>query len=267
MSYPYVHWGDYGDEKHTCSSAENTFGVPVGTRMVLPDGRTFYLAQASTAAAIGAGQVVQEQSTPSASVDMDVPLATSASVGDTTIGVALTASTVAADAYASGYIYINDAEGEGHVYRVKENTAIAASGASASFTVTLEENDAVAESCKATTTLVGLYPSPYKNVIVRPTTLSGRAIGVTPTEVTAGYYFWCQTWGEAACLVAATVAVVYQEFISDTAGTAGAIAQADTIMADTGSLGDDILEQRLGYALCIAAVDTDYQLVFLTISH
>lgn len=263
MSFPVHIEGSFGQEKEVSASA-SPFGVPLGSRMALPDGRKFVLCKASTAAAIGAGHVVQEPATLSASADMDVELLAAAAVGATSLTVRL-ASTVAKDAYEGGYVYINDGDGEGHIYRIKNNTAITASGAAVATTVTLEDGDALTESCaisaSVTETLVGLVPSPYNNVIVRPTTVSGRAVGVTPREVTAGYYFWAQTWGEAACLVAATVCVAYSAVISDTAGTAGAVA-----VRETDSAAASPNEQILGYAGVIPAVDTDYQLVYLTIA-
>ena len=46
-------WGNYGDEKATSTS--EVFGIPLGTRMILPDGRVFYYAFSQ--GAIGAGQL------------------------------------------------------------------------------------------------------------------------------------------------------------------------------------------------------------------
>jgi hypothetical protein len=254
--------GYYGDEKATCASAANTFGVPVGTKMELPDGRVYRLARASTAAAIGAGHVISAPD-PNASADMDVELLVAAAVGDTTLTVRLP-STVAANAYAGGYVIVNDGDGEGHIYKIKENTAITASGAATATTVTLEDNDAlaqsVAKSAAGTESLVGLIQNPYMDVIVRATTPDERAVGVTTVSASAGYYFWAQTWGVAAVLAGATVCVAFSTVVSDTAGTAGAAVFQNSATAAV------LNEQVIGYATNVAAVNGDYQAVFLTIS-
>ena len=47
-------WADFGAEKKETASAEHA----LGTKMVLPDGRTFYYAKNSSAAITSAGMIV-----------------------------------------------------------------------------------------------------------------------------------------------------------------------------------------------------------------
>jgi len=255
-------YGYYGDEKATCTSAANTFGVPVGTRMVLPDGRVFRLARASTAAAIGAGLVCQAP-VPNASSDMDVELLVAAAAGATALSVRLP-TTVAANYYAGGYVLVNDGDGEGHIYKIKENTAITASGAATVTTVTLEDNDAlaasVAKSAAGTETLIGLRKNPYMDVVVNAVAGTETEVGVTTVSASAGYYTWLQTYGDGMGLAAATVCVAFSAVMADTAGTAGAITLMESATAA------NMNHRILGYATNVAAVNTDYQSVFWTIS-
>jgi len=241
-------FGDFGDEKVTGSTKLHRFA----TRMVLPDGRIYKYGLAN--GAIAAGAICQASATIGAD-DMDVPLASQASVGDKTISVTAQ-GTIAEDAYAEGYIYINDSDGEGHIYTVRSN---AAGTSSNTMVVTLEDGDtvAVATNSTAATTLCGLSFNAYKDFIIYPTTTSGHAVGVTTTSVGDNEYAWLQTWGPAAVLC--DVAFVPGNHVRVSDGTAGS---GEPLDRDASNENDE----TIGVAMKIAPVSTDYGLVNLTIS-
>src|SRR4030042_2004512 len=110
MSFPVSADGSFGQEKVVTTTKK----VPLGTRMVLEDGRAFRYCKAGEA--LGAGTLCQ---TPLAIADhdMDLPIALAAAVGATSISVTIATTAVTADQYMDGYIYINDGAGEGHIYR------------------------------------------------------------------------------------------------------------------------------------------------------
>ena len=244
-------WGDFGDEKVTGSTKLH----PLGTRMVLPDGRAFRYAE-NAGTALHAGVVVQAAAATAAD-DVDVPLAAQASVGDKTISVTAQ-GTIAKDKYADGFIFINDGTGEGLVYKIASN---AAGTSSNTMVVTLYDGDtvAVATDSTAASTLCGLALNTYKDVIISPTTVSNVAVGVSTTSVTADYYCWLQTWGEAAVLVNAA-GVIGQHVRVGGASTAGGTEDMDFD-------GSGENEQLIGVQMNIAPTSAgDYGLIFLQIA-
>ena len=106
-------WGDYGDEKLTSTTED--LGLILGTRMVLPDGRVYRYAFTNGAAP--AGQGVQS-SAALANHDSDLAVASAAAVGAKSVSVTLGGTAAAKDLYANGYLFVNDVNGEGHVYKI-----------------------------------------------------------------------------------------------------------------------------------------------------
>jgi hypothetical protein len=248
-------WGDYGDEKVTSTTAD--FGLTVGTRMVLPDGRVFRYAFSDGAA--GAGTGVQS-SIALANQDQDlVPAAAAVGAKSVTITFGTSPNTdVTADQYANGYLFVNNVDGEGHVYRIRGESAHVAADVSASpaVPVYLQDGDTIAEAL-TTSSKVGLVANPYMNVIPSPgAAQTARTVGFCAAEVADNSYFWAQTWGEAALLADGTLVIFTPLRVSD--GTAGAVEAYDSDAASQ--------EQEVGFATNILAATGDYQFAFLTIS-
>ena len=242
-------YGDYGDEK--VSSTTEDLGLDLGTRMILPDGRVYRYAFTNGAAP--AGQGVQS-SAALANHDSDLAVASAAAVGATGVSVTLGGTAAAKDLYANGYLFVNDVEGEGHVYKILGHDAIGSGGTG---TINLMDGDSIKEALVAGSSQVGLVLSPYKDVIPTPGgAQTGRCVGYAPTEVADDSYFWVQTWGEAAVLADGTLVIFRPVRVSD--GTAGAVEEY--------SSQTDAEEQEVGYATNVLAASTEYQFVFLTIS-
>ena len=233
-------FGDYGDEKITSTSED--LGLVIGTRMVLPDGRVFRYA--FTDGAAPAGQGVQS-SAAVANHDSDLAVAAAAAVGDKSVSVTLGGTAAAEDLYA---------EGEGHVYKIRQHDAIGSGGTG---TINLMDGDTIKEALVAGSSQIGLVASPYMNVIPTPGgAQTGRCVGYAPTEVADNAYFWVQTWGEAAVLADGTLVIFRPVRVSD--GTAGAVEEY--------SSQTDAEEQEVGFATNVLAATTEYQFVFLTVS-
>lgn len=176
---------------------------PVGTRMHVPDGRVFRLAQA-TATAIGVGRAVQ-----ACQPDMRVRnKGIAAHDGANTITLAGVntsaglASLLAGD-YAEGMLYVVSGGGSGYVYRVESN---AAADASTNTLKILIEADSIV-GLVHNTTRVTLLKNRFRDVALADAPPSAAVIGVTPVAVTASYYFWLQTHGAAAVLQEGALAV------------------------------------------------------------
>ena len=249
-------YGDYGDEKITSTAADT--GNPLGTRMVLPDGRVFRYSFAN--GAVGAGKGVQS-SIALANQDTDLAVNSATAVGANSVSITFGTSPntdVTADQYASGYLFVNDEAGEGHVYRIKGTNAHVAADVSASpaVDINLEGGDTIATAL-TTSSQVGLVANPYKDVIITPAgAQTARCVGYTATDVADDEYFWAQTWGEAALFADGTLVIFESVRVSD--GAAGAVENYAT---ETGAE-----EQVVGFATNFLAATTEYQLVFLQIS-
>jgi len=250
MSFTYgTIWGDYGDEKVTSTSED--FGVTIGTRLILPDGRVFRYAFSNGAA--GAGTGVQS-SAAVANHDSDLAVAAASAVGAKSVSVTLGGTAAAEDLYANGYLFGNDVEGEGHVYRIRQHDAIGSGGTG---TINLMDGDTISEALVAGSSQVGLVANPYMHVIPSPGgAQTGRTVGFAPAEVADDSYFWAQTWGEAAVLADGTLVIFRPVRMSD--GTAGAV---ENYASQTASE-----EQVVGFATNVLAATTEFQFVFLQIS-
>ena len=167
-------WGNYGDEKVTGTTQLH----PMGTRMVLEDGRVFYYGQTDGAQTAGA---ICQSAVGVANHDMDLATNT-ASAGDKSVTVTVGGTAATEDQYKDGYLYVNDGTGEGHIYKIRQHDAIDSSGSGA---INLYDGDAIAVGFAAAT-IVGLAKNPYKDFVVYPTTATGHAVGVAATEAGSG---------------------------------------------------------------------------------
>lgn len=169
--------------------------LPVGTRGVLPDGRVYYYAKNSAAAAIVAGDLLTTEVQTAQFTELAV---NTAAVGDTTLTITLGSTAVTANEYQEGYIIPIDELGEGITYKIKAHPA--ASGTAACiFTL----YDPIHVGFAAATT-VQVVKNPWCDVVQAVAGQAHVPIGVSNVAVTAGnstpYYFWCQTWGICSIL-------------------------------------------------------------------
>ena len=248
-------YGDPGDEKVTGTTKIH----PYGTRMVIGGDRVFKYGGISSAAAVGAGKIVQA-AVPHAGHDMDLVIPTAIAVGDKSITVTTTATDVAKDFYADGYVYINDGAGEGHMYKIRSNAALDYSD-SAALTLNFHDGDTCAEAID-TSALAGVFQNPYSNMVVSTagahSARTGVITGVCTTEMTASYYGWFQTWGPAAVLIS-TSATIVGKHVRTSDNVAGAVEPL--IRAGTNEDWEEI-----GIAGIEGAADTDYGVIDLRIS-
>lgn len=198
---------------------------PLGKRLVLGDGREFiYCKNSSTA--LDPGKLVQSP----AWVSTEVNLATDNDTGGlgTTSVLITTGSTVAADTYAEGFVFIDTSTGAGSALKIKSHPTLAsAEGAFVLY-------DPVPVAWGDSTT-VSLVKCPYKEVVVAIDTSgteTGSPVGVPLIPVSASYYFWAQTKGVSVVWIEGTVAVGVPLMQGS---TAGAVAAGDSTMAELGT--------------------------------
>jgi hypothetical protein len=242
-------WGDFGDEKVESSTQTH----PLGTKLILPDGRTYYYALNSSAAIDSAGLIVDGIAAVAAH---DKDLAAEAASAGATSFTTSTSLTVTKDQYAGGYAYINVTPGAGEVYAVRSNTAVSSA---ASLSITIEDDGGLATALTSSTRF-GLMYSPYKDVklIDGDGTMTTGPLGVTTIPVTASYYCWLQTSGPAAVLIGAQV---------DVLGDAIAVSQvsAESGGAERTDYSDEADIVNIGTSMGVAGADNEFTWVMLNI--
>lgn len=266
MSYPNVIFGTFGDEKVTSTSKIG--GLPLGTEMLLPDGRKFRHAMAG-ATAIVPGKLYEGPAIQAQAAISDATLAVnSAAVGATSINITKGAGTaMSANTFAGGYIWTASSVGTGigYLYKVKSHLASAGTAA-ATIAVLLEENETVKVALAGGTTTAGLGKSPYDGVVLTTadTVNINTPAGVSCSSAAASAFVWLQNKGPAAVMSDATLLIGAAVVASSAA--AGAVAPFIAPMASTGAAGTTTDGWFiLGHCMAVAAASLKYALIDLNI--
>tara|TARA_B100000519_G_C14186740_1_gene411115 strand:+ start:221 stop:988 length:768 start_codon:yes stop_codon:yes gene_type:complete len=253
MAFPYAISGVPGYEKDESSSQKH----PLGTKMVFPDGRTFYYAKNSSAAITTGGMIVDGKAAVGAH-DMDVPVTAATAAGSSTISLEVPTTDLTKNQYANGYLVFNDGPGEGEIYEIESHPAHDASeDATAVFTI--RDRGGIATAL-TTSSLAGLIVNPYTDVklLDGDGTMTTGPLGVTCAPVTANYYCWLQTSGIGSVAIGAQVAVVGDGLtISQQSDESG--------MAERTDYSDEADLANIGVAIAIASASPDKQLCLLNI--
>ena len=222
----------WGAEKATTTTKREH---PLGAVGMTPDGRCFRWAFAGEA--IGAGQLVMQKAPSNTNHANDIPT-TAASVGATTVTITPAGGALTENQYEDGIIFINDVDGEGHMYAIRSHPA---ADAAAAVVLTLHETvrEALTSSSQS-----GIVENDYKDVeIYDADDIDGPALGVAPAEVANDEYFWLQTRGRASVLIQGTVVVGDAVEASQT--TDGAVClhdvSANTDQAPVGVVGTEVV--------------------------
>jgi len=218
----------------------------LGTLRITRDGRKFRYAKAGTSA-LSAGKAGQMKA--AAANHVNIAVASNVAIGDTQMTVTLGATAASENDYEDGYLHVNDATGEGYQIPISGNSAGASAG---SCVITLDDPMPVA--LVAGTSQVTLVPNPWNGVTETTTEEAGFA-GVAARAVTASYYYWSQTGGQAIALASGTGAVGSNVTFG---AAAGSLLVLSTTIAET------VVQPIVGYLNAIVQVDTEYKPVFLT---
>tara|TARA_R110002167_G_scaffold85056_1_gene230962 strand:+ start:366 stop:1304 length:939 start_codon:yes stop_codon:yes gene_type:complete len=229
----------YGTVDPYAESSTQLF--PLGSRLLY--GNTVYRYGKMGAAAVTAGKCV----THAASIAHHFDLTPTAGVaaGETAISVKTAGTDITLNQYANGYLYVNDAAGEGQMLRIKSNPAHDHS-ADPSIVITCYDDLATAITTSSRITLI---PDPNSALIGQAATTTGATMGVTIVDMTAAYYGWFAVSGPATVLTSGTLVVGNHAVPLGAVGAVGPAA------------GDVI--QVIGVVM-IVNVTTDYSLINLT---
>ena len=214
---------------------------PLGSRLFY--GNTVYRYGKMGSGAVTAGKCV----THAASIAHHFDLTPTAGVaaGETAISLETAGTDLTLNQYAGGYLYVNDAAGEGQMLRIKSNPAHDHS-ADPSVIITCYDDLATAITTSSRVTLIA---DPNSALIGQAATTTGATMGVTVMDMTAAYYGWFAVSGPATVLTSGTLVVGNHAVPLGAVGAVGPAA------------GDVI--QVIGVVM-IVNVTTDYSLINLT---
>lgn len=172
----------------------------VGSKIVRQDGNEYVYSHFG--AAVTAGAMCSQDLSESSLLDVNVVAPeTSASGTDGNAGtkyIQIT-ETVTADQFAGGYISIEDDAGEGHLYRIKGNTA---TGDPVTGDARIELYDAIVVTLTTDTT-ANIQGSLYANLEASTTTdIAVAGVSVRAQAITQ--YGWVQVAGVASVLTSGT---------------------------------------------------------------
>ena len=259
MAFPNIVNGHYGMEKESTTSKKRR----LGTKMVLPDGRVFFYGY--TGEAVTAGKITMGKATSSGHIK-DLAIAAAVSANASGIGaITVTNATTAISGseyytggrgdvgdYEDGYIFVNDAAGEGQCWPIWRHSAATSSG---TLTIDLFENDFVVTAL-TTSSEVGLAKNPYAAVELWDVNdIDGVVAGIPNRDIASGSYGWFQTAGPCAVLTNGTVVVGKNMMTGSTTDGSG------DVIAD-----DSSAEFLIGGVINVAAT-TEYSLVDLQIRY
>lgn len=229
---------------------------PLGTRMHTPNGRVFRYSRAS-ATDLSVGRCVQlaeaHEDLRSTAINANV-IVSKDTVVDLVLGRELY---IAIDEFEDGMLFIDSGDGEGHVYGVDTNDAYS-NGPS---TLRVYLDSPVNVTLLASSSKVSLIKNRYKDVqVTEPISAKRRpTVGITPTAVTASYYFWLQTDGPCAALQQGELRSELP--ISPSEITAGAVSLSRVVIPRIDLFSTNIPVGATGWAVIqseLNATDKEY---------
>lgn len=246
-------------------STSTTQRLPLGTRGLTPDGRAFRYCK-NAASSILVGKLVGKMSND-ISLDNDNDFCTSTLYQDelttaTSVVYVKPAATevIAAGVFDEGYLYVNDAAGEGQYLIIESNPALDGT-VSAIWPIYLQPDSRLSATL-STASLIGLLENKYKDVVTSgPDATYTTPLGATVAAVAASVYFWLQTWGPCVVWANLTVAdgsvMTYDTFTGT--GTAASLGAVHVIGTSTDAItGGKLMPigRVVAHALAIAATTT-----------
>lgn len=231
-----------GQDVYTESATQQ---MNLGVYAETADGRGFRYCKLGAVASV-AGKVYQSRALDATNEQPSGGLGVAAAaVGDTQVTIS-TSITLAQNLLAGGYFSVDVTPGQGHIYRIQGNTAVAGA---AGCVITLEDPIRVALTTLSKAIVAG---HPYNGCVIEPGTPTGVIVGVASHVITAAYYGWMQTHGPASVLFTGT-GVAGKAVGSLSGGTSGSAAPA---IAAT---------NILGYHMA-TGITGEYALIYLTLN-
>tara|TARA_Y100000310_G_scaffold84594_1_gene81501 strand:- start:12390 stop:13202 length:813 start_codon:yes stop_codon:yes gene_type:complete len=269
MSFSYTIYGDEGDQFATASTQRQ----PLGTRMVMRDGRVYRYSRNSSTA-ISAGLLLVQAAEVANSTGYHI-LPVDEAAGSTSILLDATGSTGAfsANELKEGIIFFSatGATGQSEPHMIYQHAAwTTVTGTQITFH--LYPGDSIQNAWDTSTGVVGIHKNKYRDAVPSSIALgsAGHPVGVSNIPVAASYYYWAQTWGLCPVEISNAYATIKGSLVSAStdASTTGTICRANptTDVADTTVSGSSFsINPAIGTVAKLAA-DGFPALVDLTIA-
>jgi hypothetical protein len=221
MGFPNV---IYGSEERIFDDL-TTERVPVGSKMVIEDGRIFRFTEAANAALVVNN--MNEGAVPSTDT-IDEAVGTISAGARVLTAVNSTSSSPAIDLMKFGYVHTTNATTL-PLMRIKSNTLITASGNSGTITLFHPTPTDIASGNK-----ISYYENPWRDVLVFAVTPVSVPVGICKVALSANQYGWLQTAGPATWTYDSTTTAINSvgdpvSISTNTAGSCMGSAAADTI--------------------------------------
>lgn len=202
----------FGSEELTLDTSTNE-STPVGTKMVIEDGRTFRFSEnAGTAAVAGRVFMAAVHTVANNGAQAVDTLAAGVSV---LTGVGASNAAVAVNLLKDGYIFVDTAAQLDSIHRIKSNTNIA-SGGTGSVTLYSPTTDAISAA-----ETVSYIVNSYRNIVIAAAPQTAPVVGVITTAIAADSFGWIATGGLTKVLVDGSWLNGDEVIASD--GTAGSL--------------------------------------------
>ena len=244
MSFPNV---VYGSEEETFA-ADAIQSVPVGTKMIIEDGRAYrYAKNNASNAAIVAN--VQQGAIPEVAKYGDQAVATLAAGVSVLTAVGATTTDMGIHELVNGYCWSEQTTQLGPASRIKDNTLIAAGAATG--TITLYSPLPLALVAADT---ISYIRNPWMNVLIQPTTPTGQLVGIAVAAIPVSTWGWVQVSGP--CKVQTTGTPLIADSLVISTATAGCVMPSVAFETDGPAVGRFLSwEQANEDALIFACIE------------
>ncbi len=219
-------WNPTADQRHG-----------LGRILKFDDGtnRAFkYLENGATAAIAKARMVASEATDPQCKDSLQDSDHTQ-DVGATVINIKTDTGNAINDGdLINSWLFVNQSNDglleAGDCYLINNNTWVTSD---TTLQITLADQGGIRNAIRATANLT-IVKNKNKDVIVKPTTLTGPMIGVTLAVVPVSYFFWAQFRGPTCVIIDTGDTLIAGEPVGhiDTSGTAGSIGLVSTFAED-----------------------------------
>ena len=178
----------------------------------------------------------------------NMSFASAPAVNSTSVIVTLGGTAATADQYQDGWLVVQDGGGEGRAYPIEGHGAQATT--TGDLEVFLKEKlDTLGIISESN---VDLIKNRYDGVVISAADQDDPVLGVNIVSITNAEYGWIQTWGPCSVLMDETLGVGSAVELGES--TVGSVQTSDGVESyEVGIMGPQ------------SGVDTEYQLVYLTI--
>lgn len=229
------------------TSTDSSLATLVGTRWDLSDGREVILASVASGTTVAAGKLYQDPAQITDHQNLAVTAYTAYSNNGNVpakVTATLGSTAVTANQYAGGFVFVNDATGEGQALRIASHPA---ADAAATCAFTLEEG---AITALTTSSEISLIPPHGKGVIIAPTAVTGAIVGASLYVIAASSYGFFVTKGLACVLGDGTITV------------GSAVSPSNAV---AGAVENGVIAQGFVGNAVQTGVDTEYRGIFINV--